>query len=47
MNAIRSTMLSLTISTRPLIWLTQINVDNTKHRAPFDARIGQGLFSTK
>jgi len=40
-------MLSLRIRTRPLIWLTQINVDNTKHKAPFDAKIGQGLFSTK
>lgn len=40
-------MHNLTIRTKPLIWFTQINVDNTKHKAPFDAKIGQGLFSTK
>jgi len=43
-KAIRSIAPSLIVTKDSLILLIQIRVDVTKHRAPFDARIGQGLF---
>jgi len=47
MKAISNIALSLKVMNIWLILLIQIRVDRTKHSAPFEARIGQGLFSTR
>jgi len=46
-NAIRRIAIVLIIMAVPLILFTQTKVDRTKHNAPLEAKIGQGLFCTR
>jgi hypothetical protein len=47
MNAIKIIVVKLIAIRIVLTLFTQTRVDRTRHRAPFDAKMGQGLFSTR